>query len=61
MAAVFLQCTNYEDPAGTSNYNYVYYIHMGGGDGYCVRNSRQSSQCGPEQMYVHNPDYNYKT
>ena len=48
-----LQCTNYEDASGTSNYNYVYYIHMGGGDGCCVRNSRQSSECGPEQTYVH--------
>ena len=40
-----LQCTNYER-SGTADPNSFYYIIMGGGDGCCVRNSRQSQECG---------------
>ena len=61
MAVVFcLQCTNYDDEPGTADSGF--YIRMGGGDGCCVQKhtrSLQGRECGPEQTYVHNPDYNY--
>ena len=55
-----LQCTNYESSADSVfTAHSIYDIRMGGGDGCCVRSSSQSGKCGPEQTYVHNPNYNY--
>ena len=55
-----LQCTNYESSADSVfTAHSIYDIRMGGGDGCCVRSSSQSGECGPEQTYVHNPNYNY--
>ena len=52
-----LECTHYHSASGTSYP--TFYVTMGGGDGCCVRSSSQSGECGPEQTYVHNPNYNY--